>query len=148
MHRIFQGAPAKVVLSAAALVSVFLPWLDRTVPGPRVPLNAFQLSPLTWAWIVLDVMVIVGLIRFWSKGSPPWLNIAWAFLGAVSFGVGLSGLVFLHVAAMVSDDLGAPTPVALAYGSAIFGIISLLWIGLAVFEAFRLAFRASASPRG
>ncbi|MCY0898903.1 MAG: hypothetical protein OWU33_08205 [Firmicutes bacterium] len=138
MDRVEHRTPLKVMCSLAALVTVFLPWLDRTVPGPAVPLNAFQLSPVTWAWVALNIIILVGLIRKWQTETPSWLVVAWAFLGAISLGVAASGVVFLHVAALVSQDLAAPTPVALAYGSAIFGVICALWTALGVMSIIRL----------
>ena len=113
----------------AALAGSFAPWVVVRGLGAAGLWDVYRFGPFAWLWLVGDVGalgVAVGRLM-----RVPWVLAGWALFGALSCGVGLSGLVFVRVAGTISHVLGVPIPVRLGYGVEIFVAATVLWVALA-----------------
>ncbi|MCL4495637.1 MAG: zinc ribbon domain-containing protein [Firmicutes bacterium] len=122
----------RLLLPVLALIGSLSPWMKIMGPSHNTIAlwNAYNLSPISWLWLVLDVAAAF-MAAMWTSIRPGWWRSAWYLFGAVSFGVSTSGFIFVRVAAHVSSLLGAPSPLTLDYGLYLFTIITGLWTLLA-----------------
>lgn len=132
-HRQWRQA-AGITMPVLAGLATFCPWIDFVAPdGSHAgqilqQFSAYGLSPLTWGWLLLDVLVVAAAVVDLVKPQPSWIRWGSVLYAAVSLGVGVSGPGFLEVARKVSNLLQAPNPVRLGYGVYVFGAITLIWV--------------------
>lgn len=120
------------IVPAVALVGSFTPWLFVGLRG-SVPWNVYHFGWFSALWLVADVSAIVWSLWWLVQKElprPRWMLRAWKVLGAMSFGVAVSSVVFVKVAGAVSAILAAPNPVHLAYGSILFLVATGAWVVL------------------
>ncbi|PSR22620.1 MAG: hypothetical protein C7B45_06075 [Sulfobacillus acidophilus] len=121
----------RVIVPIVALAATFAPWVTVGVVIKTRQWDAYQVGPYTWLWLVADLAAILVAALSLRKRIPSWMTVAWRILGAVSLGVGVSGVVFVGVSAHVSTLLSAPNPLRLAYGVFVFAIATALWTAMA-----------------
>lgn len=129
----FRGSLG-IVAPVVALIGSFAPWLFVGLRG-SVPWNVYHFGWFSALWLIADVAAIIWGF-WWTIGKqgprPTWMLRAWQVLGAMSFGVAVSSIVFVKVAGAVSAILAAPNPVRLGYGSIIFLAATAGWVVLIV----------------
>ncbi len=121
----------RVILPIVALAATFAPWVTVGVVIKTRHWDAYQVGPYTWLWLVADLAAIVVAVLSLRARIPTWITVAWRILGALSLGVGVSGVVFVGVSAHVSTLLAAPNPLRLAYGVFVFATATALWTATA-----------------
>lgn len=124
-------AISRVVLPLVALAATFAPWVTVGVVIRSRQWDAYQVGSYTWLWLGADIAAIVVAVIALGARIPVWLTVGWRILGAVSLGVGVSGVVFVGVSARVSTMLAAPNPLSLAYGVWVFAAATALWTATA-----------------
>ena len=122
----------RLLLPILALIGSLVPWVRILGPSRTAMAvwNAYSLSPISLAWLVLDLAAVLMALRWSTQGWDRWHS-TWHLFGAVSFGVSTSAFVFVRVAAQISSLLGALSPLTLDYGIYLFTAITGLWTLLA-----------------
>ncbi len=136
----------RIAVPAMALAASFFPWITVGVVTTTRHWNAYQVTPLALAWLILDVSALALSIRALSHPAPTVLTTAWVLFGAASLGGAASAFVMVAVSRHVSHILSAPNPIKLAWGLKGFAAVAFVWTASA-FMPWPLN-RSDANTRG
>lgn len=124
---------ARIVPPLVTLWGSFLAWVRVAALAPNHNRwNVYHFGHGGLAWLAGDVVCL--LIVAASLARPEWVSnglwTAWKVFGGLSLGLALSMIVSAHMGATIAALVNAPSPFQLASGVFVFGLGSLLWIGL------------------
>ncbi len=122
---------ARLALPVLALIASLMPWVTVGVVTKTRHWNAYQVTPLTLGWLVLDMAALALSIRSQNRPVSPALSIAWVLLAATSLGGASAAFVMVGVSQHVSQILSAPNPLQLGWGLKAFAVIAALWTATA-----------------
>lgn len=124
---------ARIVPPLVTLWGSLLAWVRVAALAPNHNRwNVYHFGHGGLAWLAGDLVCL--LIVAASLARPEWVSnrlwTAWKVFGGISLGLALSMVVSAHMGATIAALVNAPSPFQLASGVFVFGLGSLLWIGL------------------